>query len=79
MKKTKLLDLKPSTSKSKLNNRSSIYKQTLQNIATDLILENKTRHRRIANELEIDIALSCLNACKYILAWIVFLCLYSSV
>jgi hypothetical protein len=47
-------------------------------MSKNINLNQTTQDTSITNELEIDIALSFLNACKYVLAWIICLCIYSS-
>ncbi|MCG6136458.1 MAG: hypothetical protein MET45_17735 [Nostoc sp. LLA-1] len=75
MKKTKSLKKK---AKNALRNRSTTYNQPLSVMANGFSYGITKRQQGTTSELEIDIALSCLSACKYGLIWIVGLCLYSS-
>ncbi|WP_414542193.1 hypothetical protein [Nostoc sp. CCY0012] len=76
MKKTKSLKKK---AKNVLRNRSTTYNQRLSLMANGFSYDTTKQQQGTTSELEIDIALSCLNACKYGLIWIVGLCLYSSI
>jgi hypothetical protein len=78
MRKTKLVDVRQSKAKIALSNRSENYKQPLQKTAKNFLIEKARWHRDITSELEIDIALSCLNVCRYMLVWIIWLCFYAS-
>lgn len=72
MRKTKLFSIRQSIAKALLNDQSQTKIQPLE------VMHKNQQDTYITNELEIDIALSCLNACKYVLFWIIGLCLYSS-
>ena len=78
MRKIKLVSVRQSKAKIALRNQSQIYQEPLQTKANNFAFEQTQRYRHTIGELEIDIALSCLNACKYLLIWIIGLCLYSS-
>jgi hypothetical protein len=67
-----------SIAKSLLNNLLQTYTQPEKGMSKSLDYNQKRQNTSMKNELEIDIALSCLNACKYGLVWILSLCIYSS-
>ncbi|WP_339374518.1 hypothetical protein [Nodularia spumigena] len=78
MRKSKSFNIRQSIAKSLFNTRTQTHTQPLQVMSKNITLNQTTQDTYITNELEIDIALSFLNACKYVLAWIICLCIYSS-
>jgi hypothetical protein len=67
-----------SIAKSLLNNLLQTYTQPEKGMSKSLDYNQTRQNTSMTNELEIDIALSCLDACKYGLVWIIVLCIYSS-
>jgi ribosome biogenesis GTPase A len=67
-----------SIAKGLLNNLLQTYSHPEQGMSKSLNYKENRQDTSMTNELEIDIALSCLDACKYGLVWIIFLCIYSS-
>jgi hypothetical protein len=67
-----------SIAKSFLNNLLQTYTQPEKGMSKSLDYNQTRQNTSMTNELEIDIALSCLDACKYGLVWIIVLCIYSS-
>lgn len=67
-----------SIAKSLLHNLLQTYTQPEKAMSKSLNYNEIRQDKSMKHELEIDIALSCLDACKYGLVWILFLCIYSS-
>ncbi|BAZ53806.1 hypothetical protein NIES4103_64900 [Nostoc sp. NIES-4103] len=79
MRKIKSVDVRQVKARTMSTNLSKTYKQSLQAVTNYFFFENVKQHQILSSELEIDIVLICLNTCRYVLLWIILLCVYASI